>query len=493
MKFDIIQTPVSDIDSACAIVGVFEKGELTPSATALDETTGGMISKLIHAGDFVGDAGQSLVLHHVANTHIERLLLIGLGNKEKLTMYTYGKQVQLAFNLLAKMPIARAACYLAEITLPEADEAWRVRCIAEAAVMANYKFDQFKSQKTNNTHLLEDLAIFSHGNMSQAAAQGQAIANGVNLARQLANLPCNICTPTYIAAQAKQLSHDFSMIKVEVLERDDMTKLGMGALLAVAQGSATPPKFIFMQYKGGKADQAPTVLVGKGVTFDTGGISIKPAAGMEEMKFDMAGAASVIGTLRAVAELKLPINVVGLVASAENMPDGNAYRPGDILTSMSGQTIEIVNTDAEGRLLLCDALTYAERFNPAAVIDIATLTGAMVMSLGYALSGVFSTQNHLAHALVEAGKRSNDLAWHMPLVEEYQEAIKSNYADMINASRVAGAITAACFLSRFTKKYHWAHIDCAGTAMPSDNNKASGATGRPVPLLVEYLLHVSTC
>jgi leucyl aminopeptidase len=418
------------------------------------------------------------------------VLLIGLGAKDKLDNFTFSKYLQTAFNTLVKLPIKQAICCLAEVEAKNTTVAQRVEQISKTAVLANYKFDQYKSKKIDKTNLLELLTINATTQEQAATIVGQALANGMNLTRDLANLPCNVCTPAYLADQAKLLAKEFSTISVDILERDDMAKLKMNALLAVAQGSHQPPKLITLSYQGGKAGDAPTVLVGKGITFDTGGISLKPPAGMEEMKFDMSGAASVIGTIRAIAEMKLPINVVGLVPAAENMPDGNAYRPGDILTSMSGQTIEIVNTDAEGRLILCDALTYAEKFKPSTVIDIATLTGAMVMSLGYLINGVFSNQDNLAHELVAAGQTSNDLAWHMPLVEDYQEALKSNYADMINASKTAGAITAACFLARFTKNYRWAHIDCAGTAMPADTNKAAGATGRPVALLVEYLRHV---
>jgi leucyl aminopeptidase len=492
MKFELMQQDPTTISSQCIMVGVFEKGELTSASQLIDKSSDNQISQVIERGDFTGETGQVIVLHHLNGIKAERIMLVGLGAKDKLTATGFCKAIQTAFATLVKLPINNAACLLTEIDVPETNENWRVRMLAQAAETANYKFDQFKSQKSAKTCLLETVKIAAKNNVEIALKEGQAIAHGVNLARQLANMPCNICTPAYLAEQAKALANEFSNLKVNVLEKTDMVELKMGALLAVGQGSANPPKLIELNYQGTSSDKAPIVLVGKGITFDTGGISLKPPAGMEDMKFDMGGAASVIGTMRAIAELKLPINVVGLVPTAENMPDGNSYRPGDILTSMSGQTIEVVNTDAEGRLILCDALTYAERFKPATVIDIATLTGAMVISLGYLLNGVFSNQDELANELVAASKRSNDPAWHMPLVEEYHEGLKSNYADMINASKLAGAITAACFLSKFTKQYRWAHIDCAGTAMPADSNKAGGATGRPVPLLVEYLLHVSS-
>lgn len=492
MKIDLIQQNPVELVTSCLMVGLYENGKLSETAQAIDNVSHQAISNIIKRGDFTAEVGQTLMLHHITGIKAERVLLVGFGCPDDLNTQVFYKAVQAAFTTLVKLPVTNSACFLGEITFPQSSAASRARTLAQLAEMANYKFDEFKSKKSAKTHLLATLNIVADNSTEPAIQEGQAIAHGINLARHLANMPCNICTPAYLAEQAKMLAAEFSDIEVKVLEKAGMAALKMGAFLAVAQGSHNPPKLIELHYQGGAADLAPIVLVGKGITFDTGGISLKPAGGMEDMKFDMAGAASVIGTLRAVAELKLPINVIGLVPTAENMPDGNAYRPGDIVTSMSGQTIEIVNTDAEGRLLLCDALTYAERFKPQTVIDIATLTGAMVVSLGYLLNGIFSNQDDLAHELVAAGKKSNDLAWHMPLIEEYQEGIKSNYADMINASKLAGAITAACFLSRYTKAYRWAHIDCAGTAMPADNNKAAGATGRPVALLVEYLLHVST-
>jgi leucyl aminopeptidase len=316
--------------------------------------------------------------------------------------------------------------------------------------------------------------------------QGQGIAAGVELARECANSPGNVCTPSYLAAEAKKIAKA-PRIKAEVLDRKACEKLGMGSFMAVAQGSAEPPKFIVLRYSGGAKTAAPVVLVGKGITFDTGGISLKPGAEMDEMKFDMGGAASVLGAFKALAELQPAINVVGLIPATENMPGGKAVKPGDVVTSMSGQTIEILNTDAEGRLILCDALTYAERFKPAAVIDIATLTGACVIALGHHRSGLFSADDSLAEALLAAGDRGGDLAWRMPVDAEYDEGLKSNFADMANiAGRAGGAITAAMFLKRFTGKFRWAHLDIAGTAWKS--GAAKGATGRPVPLLVHYLL-----
>ncbi|MCC7270776.1 MAG: leucyl aminopeptidase, partial [Rhodocyclaceae bacterium] len=320
-----------------------------------------------------------------------------------------------------------------------------------------------------------------------ALAQGAAIAQGMDLTRELGNLPANICTPSYLAQQARKLAKEFGL-KCEVLDRARMERLGMGSLLSVARGSHQPPRFIVLQYQGGKAGTKPVVLVGKGITFDTGGISLKPGAEMDEMKYDMSGAASVLGTFRALAAMKLPLNVVGLIPTTENMPGGAATRPGDIVTSMSGQTIEILNTDAEGRLILCDALTYAERFDPECVVDVATLTGACVIALGAVASGLLANDDGLAAELLEAGQASGDRAWQLPLWDDYQEMLKSNFADIpnISGSRAAGTITGACFLARFTKQYRWAHLDIAGTAWRSGKEK--GSTGRPVPLLTHFLL-----
>jgi leucyl aminopeptidase len=369
-----------------------------------------------------------------------------------------------------------------------------VRLLVQLAREQVYKFGarhpQFKTKPVEKSPTLKKLVIASHAKnnkaVTEAVAEGRAIANGMDLAKDLGNLPPNICNPTYLATSAKKLGKDLGL-KVEVLGRKEIEALKMGAFLAVTQGAVTPPQFIVIRHQGGRATDAPVVLVGKGITFDTGGISLKPGEGMDEMKYDMCGAASVIGTMRAVAELKLKKNVIGVIPTCENMPSGQATRPGDIVTSMSGQTIEILNTDAEGRLILCDALTYVERFKPAAVIDIATLTGACVIALGAVHSGLFSDDDALAESLLSAGRTSQDTVWRMPLDSAYQEQLKSNFADMANiGGRPAGSVTAACFLARYTEKYSWAHLDIAGTAWKS--GAAKGSTGRPVPLLVNYLL-----
>ncbi|MDO9393981.1 MAG: leucyl aminopeptidase, partial [Methylotenera sp.] len=373
----------------------------------------------------------------------------------------------------------------------------KVALMAETTLDAAYRFDAIKRKKDESKKeeakkgiatLYINVALASEVKEAKAGlADGLALASGVSFAKDLGNLPPNVCTPTYLAEQAQTLGkkHDF---KVKILEREELKKLGMGSFLAVSQGSEEPPKFIIMQHLKGKKDQKPVVLVGKGITFDTGGISLKPGAEMDEMKYDMCGAASVLGTFKTISEMDLALNVIGIIPTCENMPDGRATRPGDVLTSMSGLTIEVLNTDAEGRLILCDALTYAERFEPSAVVDVATLTGACVIALGHHATGLFSNNDDLANELLKAGEASLDRAWHMPMWDDYQPLLDSNFADIANiGGRAAGSITAACFLSRFAKKYDWAHLDIAGTAWKSGKEK--GGTGRPVPLLTEFLVN----
>ena len=349
-----------------------------------------------------------------------------------------------------------------------------------------YGYDEFKSKK--NEFSLESVEFIA--NQSTLTKEQlnfiEAVQNGQNLARDLGNCPGNICFPEYLAEQAHALAAEFpDLLKVTVLEEQQLADLGMNAFLAVSKGSDRPGRIVTLEYQA-NTDQAPIVLVGKGVTFDTGGISLKPGAGMDEMKYDMCGAASVLGTIRALCEAKLPIHVVGAIAAAENMPSGHATRPGDIVTTMSGQTVEILNTDAEGRLVLCDTLTYIKRFNPALVIDVATLTGACVIALGSVVSGLFTPDDELAEEIIAAGHTSFDRVWRMPVYEDYQEQLDTPFADIANiGGPKAGAVTAACFLQRFTRDYRWAHLDIAGTAWNSGANK--GATGRPVPLLMQFI------
>ncbi len=478
--------------AACVVVGIFESHRLSTAAAAIDAASKKYLSNILKRGDMDGKLGKSLLLYNVPGTSSGRLLLVGCGKEKELDGSHYRKIIAKAINKLKLTGVTEAVSYLSELPVKNRDDYWKLRQFVEISRSALYKFNQFKSKNKQPKIKLNKLVLMVADRKDvatgeRAVSDGTAIANGVALARDLANLPANICTPSYLADQAKKLGKSQKSVKVTVLDEAAMEKLGMGSLLSVSQGSRQPAKLISMEYKGGKKDEKPFVLVGKGVTFDTGGISIKPSAAMDEMKYDMCGAASVIGAIKAVSEMGLPINVVGVVPTVENMPGGEATRPGDIYTSMSGQTIEVLNTDAEGRLILCDALTYSEKFNPATVIDIATLTGACVIALGKHASGLLSNNDPLAKDILDAGENTGDRAWQLPLWDEYQHQIDSPFADMANiGGREAGTITAACFLSRFTKKFKWAHLDIAGTAWLTGKNK--GATGRPVPLLVQYLI-----
>lgn len=498
MKFTVKSGNPEQQQAGCIVVGVFTLNGMTKTAKAIDVASNGYLAKILSNGDIQGNIGQSLLLHNVPGILPTRVLLVGLGNEKDLHSGHYLKVLTHSINQLRSTSAKDAIVCLIEpdVTVTSADKAmrddyWKVRHCVEISQHATYKF-KYKASRSKPS-LSKLMLVFPTGHkglalIKRAINHGTAIANGISLTRNLADLPPNICTPSYLATQAKQLGKAHNSVKVTVLNEAAMSKLGMECLLSVSQGSWQPAKLIRMEYKGGKKMQRPVVLVGKGVTFDTGGISIKPSAAMDEMKYDMCGAASVLGTISAVAEMALPLNVIGIVPTVENMPGGKATRPGDIYTSMSGQTVEILNTDAEGRLILCDALTYSERFNPIAVIDIATLTGACVVALGKHASGLLSNHDSLAKAILDASEYTADRAWQLPLWEEYQSQIDSPFADMANiGGRDAGTITAACFLSRFTKRLHWAHLDIAGTAWLSGKNK--GATGRPVPLLTQYLLN----
>lgn len=478
--------------AACVVVGIFESHRLSTAATAIDAASKKYISNILKRGDMDGKIGSSLLLHNVPGTSSSRLLLVGCGKEKELDGNRYRRIVASAINKLKLTGATEAVSYLSELNVKKRDDYWKLRQFVEISQSVSYEFKQLKSKNKRSKNKLNKLVLMVSDRKDvatgeRAVSDGTAIGKGVALARDLANLPANICTPSYLADQAKQLGKSKKSVKVTVLDEAAMEKLGMGSLLSVSQGSRQPAKLISMEYKGGKKDDKPFVLVGKGVTFDTGGISIKPSAAMDEMKYDMCGAASVLGAIKAVSEMGLPINVVGVVPTVENMPGGEASRPGDIYTSMSGQTIEVLNTDAEGRLILCDALTYSEKFNPATIIDIATLTGSCVIALGKHASGLLSNNDALATDILDAGESTGDRAWQLPLWDEYQHQIDSPFADMANiGGREAGTITAACFLSRFTKKFKWAHLDIAGTAWLSGKNK--GATGRPVPMLVQYLI-----
>jgi leucyl aminopeptidase len=471
----------------CVVVGVYKNSKLSAAAEQLDAASHGALASHLELGDFTGEKSRTSMLYHLPEVTAKRVLLVGMGEKDKLTLEALAQITQAATNVLKTARTNNAVSFLTDEMAPEIIEP-AVRQSVTAVADALYTFNIHKS-KQDEAPALEGWTI-AHtiaGDFSTATKQGAAIAEGMKVSRDLANSPGNVCTPSYLASIAQELADSSDKVDISVLEESDMETLGMGSFLSVSKGSIEPGKMIILQYHGGQAGEAPLVLVGKGITFDTGGISLKPGNAMDEMKFDMTGAASVIGTLTACIAMQLPINVVVVVASAENMPGGKASKPGDIVTSMSGKTIEILNTDAEGRLVLCDALTYVERFKPHAVIDVATLTGACITALGHHTSGLLSNNDPLAEIILKAGKQACDEAWRLPMGEKYQDQLKSNFADMANiGGPPGGTITAACFLSRFTESYPWAHLDIAGTAWRS--GAAKGATGRPVPLLCQVLL-----
>jgi len=476
--------------SDCIVLGVFEAQTLSGAALDIDAATKGLISRVVKAGDMDGKSGKTLFLHEVSGIGALRVLLVGLGKQDAFNQKAYAEAARAAWRALLATRVAQVTFTLAQLPVEERSSDWGVRAAILALRGETYRFTQLKSKPEPAPHGLKRI-VFSVDPADEKAAkvavkQAVALANGMDLTRDLGNLPGNICTPAYLAKTARQIAKDWNL-KAEVLGLKQIEALKMGSFLSVARASIEPPQFIVLHYQGAAAKAAPVVLVGKGITFDTGGISLKPGEGMDEMKYDMCGAGSVLGTLRAVAEMGLKINVVGIIPTCENMPAGNATKPGDVVTSMKGLTIEVLNTDAEGRLILCDALTYAERFKPAAVIDIATLTGACIIALGHHNSGLFSKDDALAGELLDASREAGDPAWRLPLDDEYQEQLKSNFADIANiGGRPAGSVTAACFLSRFTDGYPWAHLDIAGTAWKS--GAAKGATGRPVPLLTQFLI-----
>jgi leucyl aminopeptidase len=491
MEFIVKSVRPETLKTATLVLPVGEGRRLGEIGKAVDAACAGAISALLKRGDLAGKLGQTLLAHNLAGLKAERILLVGSGKDSELSDRQLRKLLAATYAVLKTLGGSDAALALQDPQVKGRDTYGKARLTVETLADGGYQFDRFKSQKADASALkkftlLGDKA--DQADLERASSQAQAIAAGMALTRDLGNLPPNLCHPSYLAEEAKALGKAYKNLKVEILDEKKLKELGMGAFLAVAQGSDQPPRLIVLNYQGGKKTEKPYALVGKGITFDTGGISIKPSAGMDEMKYDMCGAASVFGTLKAVLEMQLPINLVCLLACAENMPSGRATRPGDIVTSMSGQTVEILNTDAEGRLVLCDTLTYAERFKPQAVIDIATLTGACIVALGANTSGLMGNDDNLLQQLLDAGRSADDRAWQLPLFDEYQEQLDSPFADIANiGGPKAGTITAGCFLSRFTKNYHWAHLDIAGTAWVS-GGKDKGATGRPVPLLTQYLL-----
>jgi len=493
MEFNVKSGNPEKQRTACLIITVSQQRKLSTAGEMIDRASKGFLSTIIRRGDMDGRSGQTLLLHQVAGTLADRILLIGSGKDREMNERAFIKAIGSMSDALENCGASEAYAYITDIPVKGRDVAWKVRQTVLHMNACRYQFEQLKSENNDKKKILRKLIMNVPGRRDlvtggSAIQQGSAISAGMAMARDLGNLPSNICTPSYIAHQAINLAKAHKKLKVTVLEEADMLKLKMGSLLSVSAGSRQPAKLVTLEYKGGKTSEQPVVLVGKGVTFDTGGISLKPGAAMDEMKFDMCGAASVIGTVNAVQAMNLPINLVGIIPTTENMPDGLATKPGDIVSSMSGLTIEILNTDAEGRLILCDALTYAEKFKPRCVIDIATLTGACIIALGKVPSAVLGNHQSLINDLIQSGKQIEDKVWELPLWDEYQDQLKSNFADLANiGGRDAGTITAACFLSRFTKKYKWAHLDIAGTAWKSGD--AKGATGRPVPLLTQYILN----
>ncbi len=491
MKYVTTTADCANIAADCLVVGIYSNSELTPSAIAIDKSNA-ILKQLVKQGDLECNPSQTLMLPAIANSKTPRLLIVGLGHPDELDTDRFLTIVKATASALDKTGSVNVVITLAEARVRGKTFEDLSRMIVEGFSLSDYRFDVLKKNKsrTKQRTLKKVIVPIEKSSLTKSVRQsireGEAISAGIRLARDLANLPGNICTPSYLANQARKLQRSHSL-RVSILNESQMKTLKMGSLLSVSKGSREPAKLIIMKYQGAKKSSAPVVLVGKGLTFDAGGISLKPAGKMDEMKYDMCGGASVFGAVLAATELRLPLNVIGIIPSSENLPDGAANKPGDIVRSMSGRTIEILNTDAEGRLILCDALTYSRRFKPAVVIDIATLTGACVVALGEIASGLFANNDQLAQELIRAGELSHDRAWHLPIWKQYQKQLDSPFADIANiGGRGGGAITAACFLSRFTEGLNWAHLDVAGTAHRSGNHK--GATGRPVSLLTEFLI-----
>ena len=486
MEFSIKTLSPETAKTGCVVLGIYAEKELTPPARRIDQKSRGAVKAAL--ADLSGKPGSTLLLRSLPNVAAERVLLVGLGARKDFAEPAYREAVRAAAHALRELGAKDAAFFLVDLKVASRPISWNVRHAVLGVREAFYRFDEMKSQKKNAAPALAriTLPLPPAATLTQALDEAVATADGADLARTLGNLPSNVCTPTYLADQAKKLARQYKL-QVDVLDKAEMEKLGMGAFMAVARASHEPPKLIVLKYSGGAKSAKTLALVGKGITFDTGGISLKPAGEMDEMKFDMSGAGSVLGAIRALAGMKAPVNVVGVIPACENMPGGLATKPGDVVTTLSGQTVEILNTDAEGRLILCDAITYSERYKPDVVINIATLTGACVIALGHIATGLFANDQKLADEIRVAGEESWDRVWQMPLWEDYQEQLRSNFADFANiGGRPGGSITAACFLARFTRKLRWAHLDIAGTAWKSGRDK--GSTGRPVPLLVRFAL-----
>ncbi|MGI9309246.1 MAG: leucyl aminopeptidase [Gammaproteobacteria bacterium] len=495
MRFKITSGKPSEQKTNVAIAAVFAAGRLGNASKQLDKGSGGIVSAAVEAGDIRGNRGDTLLIRvsESAGTACKTILLVGCGDPQKFDRRAYRQAVVTALKALKQTRHPNAISYLSHESVKKADPYRLARLATEAWHSVAYTFSATKSNAPKSTVALKELGLAAKNNnaakaMRKGLKHGEALAAGMSLTQELGNMPANICTPSYLVKESRALAKQHPKLSAQILDEADMKKLGMGSLLSVTSGTVQAAKFIVLKYKGSSAKKAPIVLIGKGITFDAGGISLKPPAAMDEMKYDMSGAATVLGVMNAVIHLNLSVNLNVLVPACENLPGGAATKPGDVVTSMSGQTIEVLNTDAEGRLVLCDAITYSERFKPAAVIDVATLTGACVIALGSHRSGLLANSDSLANQLLKAGENADDRAWRLPLGQEYMDQLKSNFADVANVGgREAGTITAACFLSRFADKLNWAHLDIAGTAWRKGARK--GSSGRPVALLLEYLLN----
>lgn len=485
MDCSLLTTPITDIETDCIAVGLFADGTLSESALALDDASGGALSNLVERGYASGKLGRTTLAFDPAGCKTRRVVLIGCGSQDEFRDKAYRKVISTAANLMRDDAICHGVLSLADLPVVERDSDWRLEQMVVVAHAALYRFDELKN--VNDEDVETELSLVCNGNNEAVFQRAIAIARGVALTRTLGNRPGNVCTPSHLAQQAEDLAKHCRLLNVSVLEQADMEELGMGALLSVSAGSRQAPKLIVLEYRNADQNQAPIGLVGKGVTFDSGGISIKPAALMDEMKYDMSGGGSVLGLFCALTALQPEVNVVGVIPAVENLPDGIATKPGDVVKSLSGKTIEVLNTDAEGRLILCDSLTYIQKFEPSVIIDIATLTGACMIALGNHATGLFSNDTELQAELTACGERTGDRVWPMPTWDDYDEQLKSQVADVANiGGRAGGAITAACFLQRFVNGQRWAHLDIAGTAWKSGGHK--DATGRPVQLLVDYVL-----
>ncbi|MGB1239251.1 MAG: leucyl aminopeptidase [Pseudomonadales bacterium] len=493
MDFEIISSDIRNLDTQCIVVGIASDSVLCASAAALDGASEGYLKSIVEGGDITGKLAQTLMLHNVPGVAAKRVLLVGLGEHDKRGDAAQKKIVKAIMAQAKSANLRELAIALDDQTNKNSDIYRQLRLSTQMASAELYRYDQTKSTKADAPALKAISFAVTEEQVDDAEAgilDATAVANGVAVARELGNLPGNVCTPSYLAQEARELEESFDSVQCQVLGEEQLAELGMHCLLSVGNGSVQESQLIVMNYQGGEKGERPHVLVGKGITFDTGGISLKPGGAMDEMKFDMCGAASVFGTMQAIAEMELPMNVIGVVAAAENMPSDRATKPGDVVTTLSGKTVEILNTDAEGRLVLCDALTYVERFEPKSVVDIATLTGACIVALGHHASGLLANDDFLANELIEAGEYAADRTWRLPLWDEYQDLLDSNFADIANiGGPSAGTITAACFLSRFTKSYPWAHLDIAGVAW--EKGAAKGATGRAVPILCQYLMNTA--